>query len=58
VNEVMNLALGADIAFAVALLGAGGAIYTYATRPSVPLPDEAQLRLTWTGMGFAAEGTF
>ena len=58
VNEAKNLALGADIAFAVALLGAGGAIYTYATRPSVPLRDEARLRLTWTGLGLAAEATF
>ncbi len=58
VNEAKNVAIGADIAFAVALLGAGGAIYTYATRPSVPLREDAQLRLIWTGLGLAAEGTF
>jgi hypothetical protein len=58
VNEAKNLALGADIAFAVALLGAGGAIYSYAARPSVPLREDANLRVSWTGMGFAAEGAF
>lgn len=57
VGSVRNLALGADIALAIALISAGGAVYTYATRPNVAR-DEAKLRLVWTGLGVAAGGSF
>ena len=65
VRGVKNLALGADIAFALALLGAGATVYSYVTRPSVPFAqtDEsaapsARFRVVWTGWGVAAGGSF
>jgi hypothetical protein len=58
VGSVRNLALGADLAVTVALLSAGAAAYTYATRPSVPTRDGATLRITWTGFGITARGRF
>jgi hypothetical protein len=58
VQSVRNPALGSDIAFAIALLAAGGAAYTYATRPSVTLSSSHSLRLTWLGAGLGAEGRF
>jgi hypothetical protein len=58
VSSVRSLALGADIAIAVALLSAGGAVYTYATRPSVTARDAATLYVTWNGFGLTAGGSF
>lgn len=64
VSRVEGLALGADIAFAVALLGAGTTVYSYVTRPSVPLAEapasasSPQFRVVWTGWGLAAGGSF
>jgi hypothetical protein len=64
ISSVKHLALAADVAFAVALLGAGATVYTYVTRPSVPAVQDAaaksapQLRLGWTGAGFVAGGSF
>ena len=37
-RAVKGLALAADISLAVAVLSAGGAVYSYVTRPSVPRP--------------------
>jgi hypothetical protein len=56
VQGMRNLALGSDIAFALALLATGGAAYTYATRPSVTSSSSPELHLTWLGAGLAAEG--
>jgi hypothetical protein len=65
VSGVKHLALGADIAFALALLGGGATVYSYVTRPSVPLPPgemssapTARFRVVWTGWGVAAGGSF
>lgn len=64
VSRVKGLALGSDIAFAVALLGAGATVYSYVSRPSVPLaaaPASAatvEFRVVWIGWGLAAEGNF
>jgi hypothetical protein len=64
VRGVKQLALGSDIAFALALLGAGATVYSYLTRPSVPLGDTSaslatpRFRLVWTGWGVAAGGSF
>lgn len=58
VQGMRNLALGSDIAFALALLAVGGAAYTYATRPTVSLSSSPDLRLTWLGVGLGAEGRF
>lgn len=54
VQGLKNLALGSDIAFAVALLAAGGAAYTYAVRPSVTLSALPAPRGAW----LTAEGRF
>jgi hypothetical protein len=64
VSSVKHLALAADVAFAVALLGAGATVYSYVTRPSVPAVENAaatstpRFRLGWTGSGFVAGGSF
>jgi hypothetical protein len=64
VRSVQHLALAADVAFAVALLGAGATVFSYATRPSVPVTENAaappslRLRVMWTGWGMAASGSF
>jgi hypothetical protein len=58
VSSVRSLALGADIAIAVALLSAGGAVYTYATRPSIATRDAATLYVTWSGFGLTTGGSF
>jgi hypothetical protein len=65
VRGVKQLAVGADIAFALALLGGGATVYSYITRPSVPLaqaapssPPGARFRVVWTGWGIAAGGHF
>jgi len=64
VDSVKGLALGSDIAFAVALLGGGATVYSYVTRPSVPLADAPasaatpRFRVVWTGWGLAAGGSF
>ena len=63
VAGVKGLALGSDIATVVAVVAAGATIYTYVTRPSVaasgslaaPSPS---LRVSWTGLGVAAGGSF
>lgn len=62
---VRQLALGADIDFALALLGAGATVYSYATRPGVPLgqtslgpPATPRFRVGWTGSGLVAGGSF
>jgi hypothetical protein len=65
VRSVKQLALGSDIALVVALLGGGATVYSYATRPSVPLAIDApnsaaapRFRVVWTGWGVAAGGSF
>lgn len=66
VSGVKNLALASDISLAVALLGAGATIFTYVTRPSVPVePDHArrspaspELHVALNGLGLAAGGRF
>lgn len=65
VRGVKQLALASDISFALALVGAGATLYTYATRPEVPahaaaavLPPAPQVSLVWTGLGLAAGGDF
>lgn len=51
---VKNLALASDIAFGLALVGAGLTVYSYAARPE----QAAQLAVTWSGTSLAAEGCF
>jgi len=64
VRSVQHLALAADVAFAVALLGAGATVFSYVTRPSVPVTESAaaspplRFRVLWTGWGLAAAGSF
>ena len=61
VRSVKNLALGADIAWALALLGGGATVYSYVTRPSVPeraSTSAADFHVVWTGCGVAAGGSF
>ena len=65
VRGVKDLAMGADIAWALALLGGGATVYSYVTRPSVPLERanrgsaaSARFRVVWTGWGVAAGGSF
>jgi hypothetical protein len=63
VSSVKHLALGADIAFAVAILGGGATVYSYVTRPSVPLagavaPPAARFQLVWSGLSVTAGGSF
>lgn len=48
-RKLTNLALGADISLVVAVVAAGGAVYSYATRPSVNV-TKASARLAW-GVG-------
>lgn len=54
VREITDLALASDIAFGIALVGAGITLYSYATRPAQP----ASVALLWTGNGLLAEGSF
>jgi len=65
VRGVKQLALASDISFALALLGAGATVYSYASRPEVPAriagPRAApttRLSLGWTGLGVTAGGDF
>jgi len=65
VRGVKQLAVGADIAFALALLGGGATVYSYVTRPRVPFEQTAtssapaaRFRVVWTGWGVAAGGSF
>jgi len=65
VRGVRELALAADISFAIALLGAGATVYSYAERPEVPprsagvpAPLAARFSVAWTGLGLAAGGSF
>ena len=65
VRSIKRLALGADLAFAVALLGGGATLYSYVTRPRVPVEEgalvtqpQARFRVLWTGWGVAARGNF
>lgn len=64
VRSVKHLALGSDIAFALALLGGGATVYSYVTRPRVPPADASlspaapRFRVVWTGPGVAAGGSF
>ena len=65
VRGVKDLAIGADIAWALALLGGGATVYSYVTRPSVPLERanrgsaaSPRFRVVWTGPGVAAAGSF
>ncbi len=63
---IKDLALASDVAFAVALLGAGATLYSYVVRPSAPATAEMgaaarqapSLRLAWTGWGIVAGGNF
>jgi len=54
IHQVTDLALASDIAFGVALVGAGITLYSYATRPALP----ASVAVRWTGNGVLAEGNF
>jgi hypothetical protein len=64
VTSVKNLGFAADIAFAVALVGGGATIYSYVTRPSVPLtgaaatPPAARFQVVWSGWSVTAGGSF
>jgi hypothetical protein len=63
VTSVKHLGLAADIAFAVAVLGGGATVYSYVTRPSVPLagaaaPPTPRFQLVWSGFGVTAGGSF
>jgi len=65
VRGVKRLAVGADIALALALLGGGATVYSYVTRPSMPLEPAALrsvpaagFRVVWTGWGVAAGSSF
>jgi len=65
VRGVKQLALASDISFALALLGAGATVYSYASRPEVPArvagfraTPTTRLSLTWTGLGVTAGGSF
>lgn len=64
VTSVKHLGLGADIAFAVAILGAGATVYSYVTRPSVPLtgaaaaPPAPRFQVVWSGWSVTARGSF
>ena len=64
VTSVKQLGLGADIAFAVAVLGGGATLYSYVTRPSVPLTGAAttattpRFQVVWSGWSVTAGGSF
>jgi hypothetical protein len=62
VRGVKQLALGSDLAFVAALLGGGATVYSYVTRPSVPLQQgesgPPRFRVSWTGTGVVAGGSF
>jgi hypothetical protein len=65
VRGVKHLAIGADVALALAALGGGATIYSFITRPRVPfepaergLAARAGFRVVWTGWGAAAETSF
>ena len=62
VRGIKGLALGSDIATAVAVVAAGATVYSYVTRPSVAVrtgtAEPARLRLSWTGLGLSARGSF
>ena len=64
VTSVKHLGLGADIAFAVAILGGGATVYSYVTRPSVPLtgaaaaPPAPRFQVVWSGWSVTAGGSF
>ena len=63
VTSVKHLGLGADIAFAVAVLGGGATVYSYVTRPSVPLTGAAtaatqRFQVVWSGWSVTAGGSF
>lgn len=63
VRAVKNLALAADISFAIALVGAGATIYSYVARPSVPVDRSSsaaplELRVAVAGSGIVAGGRF
>lgn len=51
---VKGLALASDVAFALALVGAGLTVYSYAARPERPAP----VALRWSGFALTAEGRF
>jgi len=63
-EPVKDLGLGADIAFAIALLSGGATVFSYATRPSVPVetataaPPTPRFQVGWTGWGVTAGGSF
>jgi hypothetical protein len=64
VTSVKHLGLAADIAFAAAILGGGATIYSYATRPSVPLAgaetalSSPRFQVVWSGWSVTAGGSF
>jgi hypothetical protein len=69
ISGVKGLALGSDVATAIALVAAGAAIYTYVARPSVAATNGGMTsgasalptphwHLAWTGLGVSARGSF
>ncbi|HVY30627.1 MAG TPA: hypothetical protein VHB79_28905 [Polyangiaceae bacterium] len=63
VRSVKNLALAADISFALALLGAGATLYSYVARPGVPVDRSnatasLELKVELAGPGFVAGARF